>query len=135
MYKRVCNQCGVPNLLFAEGKNEDPFICHHCGVVLGPELNQQIGEAPLPQATKIQHFPQVNDVLPTGHIVQAVYKNQTILAHLDSKPSPTPFVVWNLDQNGDPYGGGYFCDEARAGREFAERSFSWFKEEEISCQS
>lgn len=125
MFKRVCNHCGVPNLLFAEVKKDDPSICHHCGVVLGPELNQQIGEAPLHPAPLLQHFPQVNDVLPTGHIILANYKNQYVLAQAGS-PNPESYVVWNLDQDGDPYGGGYFNNIERAEHEFADRCFGWF---------
>jgi hypothetical protein len=134
MYKRVCHQCGVPNLLFAEGKKDDPSICHHCGVVLGPEINQQIGEAPVSLAAKKPHFPQVNDVLPTGHTVLAVYKNQFILAQSNHKESLTPFVVWNLDQDGDPYGGDYSTSIKSAEREYTARCFSWFGEGATSCQ-
>jgi hypothetical protein len=110
-------------MVLSQAKADTAWPCHHCGAELGPELNQRIGELPLSVALKTPHFPQVNDVLPTGHTVLAVYKNLFVLAQSNHPESPTPFVVWNLDQDGDTYGGGYFNDEEKAQREFVERCF------------
>ena len=55
MYKRVCPSCGVPSMVLSQAKADRTWPCHHCGAELGPELNQQIGELPLPSERRTKN--------------------------------------------------------------------------------
>ncbi len=47
--------------------------------------------------------------------------NRVVLAH--NPKAVEPWVVWWLDQDGDPYSGSYFSSRSAAIKEFISRSF------------
>lgn len=49
--------------------------------------------------------------------------NRVVLAH--NPKAAEPWVVWNLDGDGDPYSGSYFSNRESAAREFCERAFCY----------
>lgn len=71
-------------------------------------------------------FPQIGELLPNGHIVDAAYcvgEDRYVLAHRES--APEPYVVWAVDQDGDTRNGRYFTDPTRAQRHFANCCYDW----------
>lgn len=76
-------------------------------------------------------FPQVGQILPNGHTVDAAYcvgDARYVLAHRDG--APEPYVVWSVDQDGDTVNGRYFSDPAAAQKKFSQCCFDW--QEELS---
>lgn len=71
-------------------------------------------------------FPQVGQVLSSGYTVIANYNNSYVLAY--SKKAPDPYVVWNLDRDGDTVNGRYRSDLESAQKEFTASCFQWFYE-------
>lgn len=72
-------------------------------------------------------FPQVGQILPNGHTVDAAYcvgDARYVLAHWDGEWEQ--FVVWGVDQHGDTVNGRYFSDPAAAQKKFAECCFDWW---------
>ena len=118
MVKRKCPVCGK----YKFTANETKVNKCTCGADLGPELNKAIGEAD----EKPVVFPQVGEVLESGHMVLAVWKKEYVLAVSENKDNPEPYVTWHLDQNGQPYSGSYFKDAFNAEKQFASLCFKWF---------
>lgn len=74
-------------------------------------------------------FPQVGQILPNGHTVDATYcvgDARYVLAHRHE--APQQYVVWNVDQGGDTVNGRYFSDPAAAQKKFAECCFDWWED-------
>lgn len=86
-------------------------------------------------------FPQIGELLPNGHIVDAAYcvgEDRYVLAHRDG--APEPYVVWAVDQDGDTRNGRYFTDLTRAQRYFASRCYDWMgmcspHSQQLDCQT
>lgn len=79
------------------------------------------------------NFPQVGQILPNGHTVDAAYcvgDARYVLAHRDGKHKQ--FAVWSVDQDGDTVNGHYFGDPVAAQQMFAECCFDWWPEAEAS---
>lgn len=75
------------------------------------------------------NFPQVGQILPNGHTVDAAYcvgDARYVLAHRDGQWEQ--YVVWSVDQDGDTVNGRYFSDPAAAQEKFAECCFDWLAE-------
>lgn len=71
-------------------------------------------------------FPQVGQILPNGHTVDAAYcvgDARYVLAHRDG--APESYVVWDVDQDGDTVNGRYFSDPAVAQKKFVQCCFDW----------
>lgn len=54
-------------------------------------------------------FPQIGEILPNGHTVDAAYcvgYDRYVLAHKDG--AQQPYVVWSVDMDGDTRNGRYF---------------------------
>ena len=49
--------------------------------------------------------------------------NRVVLAH--NPKAAEPWVVWNLDSDGDTYSGSYFSNRKSAVKEFCERAFCY----------
>lgn len=74
-------------------------------------------------------FPQVGQILPNGHTVDAAYcvgDARYVLAH--RYEAPQQYVVWNVDQDGDTVNGRYFHDPVAAQKKFAECCFDWWSD-------
>lgn len=79
------------------------------------------------------NFPQVGQILPNGHTVDAAYcvgDARYVLAHRDGEHKQ--FAVWSVDQDGDTINGHYFHDPIAAQKKFNECCFSWPPEAEAS---
>lgn len=77
-------------------------------------------------------FPQVGQILPNGHTVDAAYcvgDARYVLAHRDGQWEQ--YVVWSVDQDGDTVNGRYFSDPAAAQKKFAECCFDWWPEVDV----
>ncbi len=74
--------------------------------------------------------PMVGSVVITGYRVLGNYRNEYIIAQSANEKSPEPFVVWNLDSEGDPYSG----IGKPAQTEFVSRCFPWFWEQPEPAQ-
>lgn len=66
-------------------------------------------------------FPQVGQTLSSGYTVIANYNNRYVLAF--SEKAPDPYVVWNLDRDGDTINGRYRSNLESAQKEFADSCF------------
>lgn len=74
-------------------------------------------------------FPQIGQILPNGHTVDAAYcvgDARYVLAHGDG--APESYVVWDVDQDGDTVNGRYFADPAAAQKKFSQCCFDWREE-------
>lgn len=71
----------------------------------------------------------VGAIVIEGYQVLANYKNEFILAQALNLKNPEPWVVWNLDNDGVPYGGNHCASPKSAQVCFVERCFPWFWEE------
>lgn len=58
-----------------------------------------------------------------GYAIVGNINNLVVIAH--NPKAVEPWVVWNLDSDGDPYSGSYFSSREAAVREFCERAFCY----------
>ncbi len=71
-------------------------------------------------------FPQIGEILPNGHTVDAAYcvgYDRYVLAHKDG--APQPYVVWSVDMDGDTRNGHYFSDQLSASGYFFSCCYDW----------
>ncbi|MFV0351717.1 MAG: hypothetical protein ACK5JF_05320 [Oscillospiraceae bacterium] len=65
--------------------------------------------------------PMVGAIIITGYEVLANYRNQYVLAKSQNGKTPEPYVVWALDEDGDPHTGNYCTTLETAKKVFFER--------------
>lgn len=58
-----------------------------------------------------------------GYSFVGIINNRVVLAH--NPKAAEPWVVWNLDIDGDPYSGSYFSSRDTAVKELFERAFCY----------
>lgn len=79
----------------------------------------------------------VGEKLGNGYILDAIFRNQYVLAHSPNPETPEPYVVWDLDKDGDTRNGRYFVRLSKAEKCFAGLCFSTFSQktvdEKIEC--
>ncbi len=72
-----------------------------------------------------------NSIINKQYEVIADYNMQFVLCHSTNVETPEPWVVWNVDSNGNTYCGRYFASKRRAEEKYCELCFDWFKDEDI----
>lgn len=75
---------------------------------------------------------KIGGQLRNGYFIDDLYiggRGRYVLAHSPHRETPEPYVVWDLNQNGETYNGRYFIDALTASLRFrrlctdAERSW------------
>lgn len=79
--------------------------------------------------TNTYKSPLMGIIALNGHVVLANYRDQYVLAQSLNHKSPEPFVVWDLNVDGEPYNGSYCTSLETAQMKFVERCFPWFWED------